>query len=62
MRTNIVLDDQLIAKALSFSDQKTKIGVIEEALKLMVRIKSQERVKKFRGKLKWEGDLNELRK
>lgn len=61
MRTNVMIDDKLMESALKASGLKTKRAAIEEGLKLLVQMKSQERIKAFRGKLKWTGDLNEMR-
>jgi len=61
MRTNIVVDDNLMAEALKLSNIKTKKGVVETALKLLVQLKRQEEIRKFRGKLNWEGNLSEMR-
>ncbi len=61
MRTNIVLNDQLIEQALKLGGYKTKKEAVEEALKLLVRLKKQESLRKYKGKLKWTGDLDELR-
>ena len=61
MRTNIVVDDNLMEEALKLSDIKTKKGVVEEALKLLVQVKRQEAIRKLRGKLNWEGNLSEMR-
>ena len=61
MRTNVIIDDELMASALRASGIKTKKGVIEEPLKLLVQIKSQEKIKGFRGKLKWTGNFEEMR-
>lgn len=61
MRTNIVIDDDLMTKAMESTGLATKKAVIEEALRLLIRLKSQERVRQLRGKLQWEGDLNEMR-
>lgn len=61
MRTNIVIDDVLMAEALRVSGYKTKKKAVEEALRLMINIKKQVDVRKFRGKLNWEGDLDALR-
>ena len=61
MRTNIVIDDQLMEEALKASGLSTEEEVIEEGLKALIKIKSQERIKVFRGKLKWEGDLDGMR-
>ncbi|RMA82616.1 type II toxin-antitoxin system VapB family antitoxin [Umboniibacter marinipuniceus] len=61
MRTNIVIDDQLMANALKATGLRTKREVVEEALKLIVRQRQQQSIKSLRGKLDWQGDLNELR-
>ena len=61
MRTNVVIDDELMESALKASGMKTKKDAIEEGLKLLVKIKYQERIKNFRGKLKWTGNLDEMR-
>ncbi|HHH52442.1 MAG TPA: type II toxin-antitoxin system VapB family antitoxin [Bacteroidetes bacterium] len=61
MRTNIVVDDCLMAEALKLSNIKTKKGVVETALKLLVQVKRQEAIRKLRGKLNWEGNLSEMR-
>ena len=61
MRTNIVIDDDLMSEAMSLSKIKTKKGVVEKGLKLLVQIKKQEQVKSLRGKLKWDGDLDSMR-
>ncbi len=62
MRTNIVINDQLMDQAIAASGLKTKKKTIEEALRLMVRVKGQQGVKKFKGKLHWVGDLESMRK
>lgn len=61
MRTNVVVDDDLMASALKVSGLKTKKDAIEQGLKLLVQVKSQKQIKKFRGKLKWSGNLDEMR-
>ena len=61
MRTNVVVDDSLMSKAMSVTGLKTKKAIIEEALKLILRINKQKSIKKLRGKLKWSGDLNKMR-
>ncbi len=61
MRTNIVIDDDLMNEAMALSQLKTKKAVVETGLKLLVRIKKQERIKELRGKFKWEGDLDAMR-
>jgi len=62
MRTNIVIDDDLMKQAMRASGAKTKREAVEAALRLMVSIKQQERIRRLRGKLKWEGDLDAMRR
>ncbi|WP_096085740.1 type II toxin-antitoxin system VapB family antitoxin [Agaribacterium haliotis] len=61
MRTNIVIDDGLMAEALKFSGLTTKREAVEEGLKALIRLKKQENIKAFKGKLAWEGDLEAMR-
>lgn len=61
MRTNVVIDDDLMNRALETSGLKTKRAAIEEGLRLLVRLKGQSKTREYRGRLKWEGDLDEMR-
>ncbi|GMU85869.1 MAG: hypothetical protein AMXMBFR48_11110 [Ignavibacteriales bacterium] len=61
LRTNIVIDDKLMERALKSTGLKTKREVVEEALKLLINIKSQSKIRELRGKLRWEGDLDDMR-
>mgnify|MGYP001546033884 CR=1 len=61
MRTNIVIDDSLMEDALKVSGAHTKKEVVELGLKLLINMKKQEAVKQLKGKLKWEGDLEDMR-
>lgn len=61
MRTNIELDEDLIECARELTGIKTKRGVVEEALRTLIRLRSQVAVKKFLGKVRWVGDLDEMR-
>jgi Arc/MetJ family transcription regulator len=61
MRTNVVINDELMASALKVSGQKTKKAAIEAGLKLLIQLNSQAELRKFRGKLKWAGDLDKMR-
>ena len=61
MRTNVVLDDELIKQAQEVTGIKTKKGVIDEALRLLVRLRAQEKLRELRGKIDWEGDLDAMR-
>jgi Arc/MetJ family transcription regulator len=62
MRTNIVIDDELMDRALRVSGLPTKRATVEEALRLLIAVKSQTGVRKLRGKVDWEGDLDDLRR
>ena len=61
MRTNIDIDDNLMRQAMVASAETTKKGAVEKALRLMISLKAQEGIKKLRGKVKWEGDLDTMR-
>ena len=61
MRTNIVIDDNLMDEAIKLSQLKTKKAVVETGLRLLIQIKKQERIKNLRGKLNWDGDLEKMR-
>jgi len=61
MRTNIVIDDKLMSDALKFTGLGTKREAVEEGLKMLIKLKKQENIKNFRGKLHWEGDLDDMR-
>ena len=61
MRTNIVIDDQLLADAQQATGIPTKKGVVEEGLKVLLRLKKQESVRAKRGKLQWKGGLESMR-
>ncbi len=61
LRTNIVIDDKLMAEAIKLSQLKTKKAVVETGLRLLIQIKKQERLKGLRGKLNWDGNLEKMR-
>jgi len=61
MRTNIEIDDELMNDVLKATGLKTKKDVVELGLKTLIRLKKQERIKNFRGQLKWTGDLDDMR-
>ena len=61
MRTNIVIDDKLMRDALRASGLKTKREAVEEGLRTLLRLKRQEEIRRFRGKLAWKGDLDAMR-
>ena len=61
MRTNIVLDENLIERAQELTGIKTKREVVHEALRTLILLREQGEVRQLRGKLKWEGNLDEQR-
>ncbi|MGC1189788.1 MAG: type II toxin-antitoxin system VapB family antitoxin [Candidatus Binatus sp.] len=63
MRTNIVIDDQLMKRAMRVSGTTTKRETVERGLELIVRLEEQERaIRSLRGKVHWEGDLKAMRR
>ena len=62
MRTNIVIDEQLMADALQATGLKTKREAVELGLRTLLRLRSQAGLRQLRGKLSWEGDLDALRR
>lgn len=61
IRTNIVLDEALVKKALKISKIKTKRKLIDYALRELIRHEEQHKLLKLQGKIHWEGDLNSSR-
>ena len=61
MRTNIVIDDDLMDHALRATGLKTKREAVELGLRTLIRLKEQEAIRAYRGKLRWEGDLDAMR-
>ncbi len=61
MRTNIVLDDKLIARAQKLTGIKSKREVVHEALRVLILLNEQTEIRALRGKLPWDGDLDDQR-
>jgi Arc/MetJ family transcription regulator len=61
MRTNIVIDDTLMHEALKSSGLNTKKDAVEKGLRLLIKQNQQQAIRKLRGKITWEGDLNKMR-
>jgi Arc/MetJ family transcription regulator len=61
MQISIVIDDQLMDQAIRLSGLETKKAVVEQALKLYVQLLQQAALRELRGKLHWEGDLDQMR-
>jgi Arc/MetJ family transcription regulator len=61
MRTNMVIDDQLMNETLRAAGLKTKREAVEQGLRLLLRLQEQAKIRTLRGKLQWEGDLDAMR-
>jgi Arc/MetJ family transcription regulator len=61
MRTNIVIDDKLMKETLRLTGLRTKREAVELGLRTIVRLRKQEEIRRFRGKLNWQGDLDAMR-
>ena len=61
MRTNIDIDDKLMRQAMRSSGARTKRAAVEEGLRLLIRTRDQRVIRRLRGKVAWEGDLDESR-
>lgn len=62
MRMNIVIDDDLLDGAMRATGAKTRREAVELGLAALVRLKKQEEIRGLRGKLRWTGDLEEMRR
>ena len=62
MRTNVVIEDQLMSRAMRTSGCRTKRSAIESGLRLLVQVGSQKKLRELKGKINWEGDLEEMRR
>ena len=61
MRTNIDIDDKLMADVLQATGLKTKKDAVKLGLKTLIILKKQEKIREFRGRLEWTGDLDDMR-
>jgi Arc/MetJ family transcription regulator len=61
-RTNVRVDDELLKQATRASGAATKREAVDKALRLIVALKAQESIRQLRGKLKWDGDLDTMRR
>jgi len=61
MRTNVVIDDRLIEEGLAVTGLKTKRDLVNYALKELVDRKRRKAILALEGRLRWEGDLNDMR-
>ena len=61
MRTNIVIDDELMDETLRVTGLKTKREAVELGLRTLLQLRRQAQIRHFRGKLDWQGDLDSMR-
>jgi len=61
VRTNIDIDDKLMADVLQATGLKTKKDAVKLGLKTLIILKKQEKIREFRGRLEWTGDLDDMR-
>ena len=61
MRTNIVIDDKLMRDTLRATGLKTKREAVELGLRTLLRLRKQAGIRRLRGRLDWQGDLNAMR-
>ncbi|HET7695600.1 MAG TPA: type II toxin-antitoxin system VapB family antitoxin [Vicinamibacterales bacterium] len=61
MRTNIVIDDRLMRQAMRSSGARTKRAAVEAGLRLLIRTRGQKSIRRLRGKVAWDGDLETSR-
>lgn len=61
MRTNIEIDDKLMKDTLKITGLKTKREAVELALQTLLKLEKQTGFRKLRGKIDWQGDLEEMR-
>ncbi|MBS3959664.1 MAG: type II toxin-antitoxin system VapB family antitoxin [Xanthomonadaceae bacterium] len=61
MRTNIVIDDQLMRAALKATGLRTKKETVELGLRTLLRLQQQNDIRRLRGTMAWEGDLEKMR-
>jgi Arc/MetJ family transcription regulator len=61
METAITVDTELLDKAMYGADQQTQRQIVEDALRLYLSQSGQSEARKYRGKLHWEGNLDDLR-
>lgn len=61
MRTNVSINDQLMADALKASGYKTKKEAVDQGLRLLVQRARQQQIRELRGKVAWDDDLDAMR-
>ncbi len=62
MRTNIDIEDRLMRQAMRGSGSRTKRATVEAGLRLLIQTRAQTSIRRLRGKIRWDGDLNKSRR
>jgi len=62
MRTNIDIDDRLMRQAMRTTRSRTKRATVEAGLRLLIQTRAQTSIRRLRGKIRWEGNLQESRR
>ena len=62
MRTNIVIDDALLAEVRAATGAKTKQEAVDISLRQMLQLRRHAAIRELRGKIQWEGDLDAMRR
>ena len=60
-RTNIELDIDLITNAMKLTNLKTIKDVVHHSLEEFIRMNQRKKILKFKGRVNWEGDLDQMR-
>jgi Arc/MetJ family transcription regulator len=62
MRTNVDIDEQLMREAMRVSGARTKRATVEQALRVLIQTKGRRTIRRLRGKVAWEGDIDTSRR
>jgi Arc/MetJ family transcription regulator len=62
MRTNIVIDDKLMTETMRVTGAKTKREAVELGLRTLIRLGKQAEIRRLRGKVQWQGNLEQMRR
>jgi Arc/MetJ family transcription regulator len=61
MRTNIVIEDELMQRAMRATGLTKKRAVVQAGLRMLLQVEAQTGIRRLRGKVRWEGNLKEMR-
>ncbi len=60
-RTNIEIDVDLIKEAMQLTELKTIKDVVHHSLRELIKLEKRKKLLKLKGKVSWEGDLDQMR-